>query len=74
MCDLDARELRQEVRTYALYCDTPHYLYQYAFLDRHMHIILKFKKLKIYMVDRAVTDKTIGVGSRSYRRSCYFDG
>ena len=58
VCDLDARELRREVRTCASHCDAPHYLYQSAFLDRHLHIILKYKKLKIYKVDRAVTDKT----------------
>ena len=58
MCDLDARELRREVKTCSSHCDAPCYLYQSTFLDRHLHIILKFKKLKIYMMDRAITGKT----------------
>ena len=36
----------------------PRILYQSKFLDRHLHVIQKTKKLKIYTVDRAVTGKT----------------
>ena len=38
---------------------TPRILYQSAFLDRHLHLIFKYKKLKTYTVDRAVTGKTL---------------
>ena len=37
----------------------PCILYQSTFLDRHLHLILKYKKLKTYTVDWAVTGKTL---------------
>ena len=39
VCDLDARQVRREVRTCGSHCDTPHHIYQFEFLDRHLHII-----------------------------------
>ena len=44
----------------------PRILYQYACLDRNLHIILKYKKLKIHMVDRAATGKTLYFGYLTY--------
>ena len=35
----------------------PCIFYQSAFLDRHLHIIPKHKKLKIHIVDQAVIGK-----------------
>ena len=44
----------------------PRILYQSAFLDKHLHIILKNKKLKRYTVDQAVTGKTLYFGYLTY--------
>ena len=52
LCDLDVRESKTRHCDYSL-----HYL-SICIIDRHLHIILKVKNTKIYVVGWALTSKT----------------